>query len=60
MPAFFVWRRSRSEILLVARFASADGAFHPVVARTFSLDEIAEAHRFMEAGEQIGKIIVTV
>lgn len=44
----------------MARFASADGAFHPVVARTFSLDEIAEAHRFMEAGEQIGKIIVTV
>jgi NADPH:quinone reductase-like Zn-dependent oxidoreductase len=38
----------------------AEGAFHPTIARTFSFDQIAEAHRFMEAGEQVGKIVVTV
>lgn len=36
------------------------GAFRPTVDRTFGLDEIAEAHRYMEAGNQIGKIVVTV
>ncbi len=36
------------------------GALHPVIARTFSLDEIVEAHRFMESNQQVGKIVVTV
>ena len=38
----------------------ADGSFSPVIARTFPFDEIVEAQRFMEAGSQIGKIVVTV
>jgi NADPH:quinone reductase-like Zn-dependent oxidoreductase len=38
----------------------ADGSLSPVIARTFPFDEIAEAHRFMEAGNQVGKIVVTV
>jgi len=38
----------------------AEGALRPVIARRFAFEEIAAAHRFMEAGEQIGKIIVTV
>ena len=36
------------------------GAFRPVIARTFPLAEIAEAQRYMESNEQIGKIVVTV
>ncbi len=38
----------------------AEGALRPTVARIFAFDRIAEAHRFMEAGEQVGKIVVTV
>jgi NADPH:quinone reductase-like Zn-dependent oxidoreductase len=38
----------------------ADGSLFPTVARTFPFDEIVEAHCFMEAGSQIGKIVVTV
>ncbi|MFI1732217.1 zinc-binding dehydrogenase [Streptomyces acidicola] len=38
----------------------ASGAFTPVVDRTFDLTEIAEAHRYMEANGQVGKIVVTV
>jgi NADPH:quinone reductase-like Zn-dependent oxidoreductase len=34
------------------------GAFRPIVDRTFALDEIVEAHRYLEASEQIGKIVV--
>ena len=42
---------------LSARLAS--GALVPVIAKTFPLQEIAEAHRFMESNQQIGKIVVT-
>ncbi|MFJ9614454.1 zinc-dependent alcohol dehydrogenase family protein [Streptomyces noursei] len=36
------------------------GAFKPVVDRVFDLEEIVEAHRYMEAGAQVGKIVVRV
>ncbi|SDD01207.1 zinc-dependent alcohol dehydrogenase family protein [Glycomyces harbinensis] len=36
------------------------GAFTPKVDRTFALDDIAEAHRYLERGNQIGKIVATV
>ena len=35
------------------------GALKPVIARTFALDQIVEAHRYMEAQTHIGKIVVT-
>lgn len=38
----------------------ATGALKPVIARTFPLDEIVEAHRYMESNEQLGKIVVTI
>jgi NADPH:quinone reductase-like Zn-dependent oxidoreductase len=38
----------------------ASGALKPIIARTFSLEEIVQAHRFMESNEQMGKIVVTV
>lgn len=38
----------------------AKGALKPIIARTFPLEQIVEAHRYMEAGEQFGKIVVTV
>lgn len=36
------------------------GALTPKIAKTFTLDQIVEAHRYLEGNEQIGKIIVTV
>jgi NADPH:quinone reductase len=36
------------------------GVLKPIVAKTFKLEEIVEAHRYMESNEQIGKIVVTV
>jgi NADPH:quinone reductase-like Zn-dependent oxidoreductase len=38
----------------------SSGALKPIIARTFTLEEIVEAHRFMESNQQIGKIVVTV
>jgi NADPH:quinone reductase len=37
----------------------AAGTLKPVIARTFKLDQIVEAHRYMESNDQIGKIVVT-
>lgn len=36
------------------------GALRPIIARTFPLEEIQDAHRFLEANQQIGKVVVTV
>jgi NADPH:quinone reductase-like Zn-dependent oxidoreductase len=38
----------------------ADGSFKPLIAKTFPLDKIVEAHRYLESNQQIGKIVVTV
>ncbi|NUR58813.1 MAG: zinc-dependent alcohol dehydrogenase family protein [Catenulispora sp.] len=35
------------------------GAFDPVVDRVFALDDIVEAHRYLESNAQVGKIVVT-
>ncbi len=36
------------------------GALKPIIDRTFPLDAIADAHRYMESNQQKGKIVVTV
>jgi NADPH:quinone reductase-like Zn-dependent oxidoreductase len=38
----------------------ADGSFKPIIARTFPLEQIVEAHRYLESNQQIGKVVVTV
>ena len=36
------------------------GKLTPVIAKSFPLDQIVEAHRYMESSQQVGKIVVTV
>jgi NADPH:quinone reductase-like Zn-dependent oxidoreductase len=36
------------------------GTLKPVIDRTFTLDEIVEAHRYLESNQQLGKVVVTV
>jgi NADPH:quinone reductase-like Zn-dependent oxidoreductase len=38
----------------------ADRSLKPIIAKTFPLDEIVEAHRYLESNQQIGKVVVTV
>ena len=48
----------RAEQFVVSGLSS--GKLTPVIAKTFSLDQIVEAHRYLESNTQIGKIVVTV
>jgi len=55
--------RDDAQLAALKRFVGeglADGTLRPTIDRTFAFDEIAAAHRFIEAGEQVGKIVVTV
>lgn len=37
-----------------------DGHLKPVISKTFPLEQMAEAHRYLESNQQVGKIVVTV
>jgi NADPH:quinone reductase-like Zn-dependent oxidoreductase len=36
------------------------GALRPIISRTFALEDIRGAYEYLEAGEQVGKVVVTV
>jgi NADPH:quinone reductase-like Zn-dependent oxidoreductase len=51
-------RFARVRAVILAGLAS--GHLKPVIAKTFTLDQIAEAHAYMESNQQIGKVVVTL
>lgn len=59
-------RSSEEKRAMVRRFAEgalplfADGKLKPIVGKVFPLAEAADAHRFMEAGGGLGKIVLQV
>ena len=38
----------------------ADGRFVPKIARTFAYKDTAEAYRYLESNQQVGKVVITV
>ena len=60
--ASFIWnhpdRFARATDLVLRGLEG--GQLKVVIAKTFPLDQIVEAHRFMEANLQVGKVVVTV
>ncbi|HVN51276.1 MAG TPA: NAD(P)H-quinone oxidoreductase [Acidimicrobiales bacterium] len=59
-------RPLEEKIAVTRRFAAEmlplfdEGRLHPVIDRRYPLDRIADAHRAMEANENVGKILVDV
>ena len=49
-------RFARAQALVAQGLAS--GHLKPVIARTFALEQIVEAHRYLESNQQLGKIVV--
>ncbi|MGH1420047.1 MAG: zinc-dependent alcohol dehydrogenase family protein [Hyphomicrobiaceae bacterium] len=48
------WEEAKTHILPKLK----DGTYKPLIAKAFSLDEVADAYAFMEAGTQQGKIVL--
>ena len=36
------------------------GQFRPVIDRRYGLDEIVEAYRYIETGQKVGNVLITV
>ena len=59
-------RPAAQKARIVAAFARevvpalAAGTVHPVIGRVFPLDDVAEAHRALESGDVIGKVVLEV
>ncbi len=57
-------RPAAQKAVIVAAFAAdvvpslADGRLRPIIDRVLPLDEAGEAHRLMESGEVVGKIVL--
>ena len=51
-------RRARAVDFVLRGLES--GALKPIIAKTFPLEQIVEAHRYLESNQQFGKIVVTV
>jgi len=49
----------RRTVLLMKQLCE-EGAFRAVIDREYPLDEIAEAYRYVEKGQKIGNVVITV
>jgi len=52
-------RATKADLLLLTQLA-ASGEFRPVIDRRYTLDEIVEAHRYVDQGHKKGNVIVTI
>lgn len=52
-------RFGRDDLVRLTEMAEA-GALRPVLDRTYPLEEIAEAHRYVEEGHKRGNVVVTI
>jgi NADPH:quinone reductase-like Zn-dependent oxidoreductase len=60
LPALAKDEQARESLKGFVQTGLDDGSLRPVIAKTFSFDDIAKAHRFVESAEHIGKVVVTV
>jgi NADPH:quinone reductase-like Zn-dependent oxidoreductase len=52
--------RTRGSDLLMVKELAESGALRPVIDRSYTLDEIVEAHRYVDLGHKKGNVIVTI
>jgi NADPH:quinone reductase-like Zn-dependent oxidoreductase len=50
--------RSKADVRYMKELIEA-GAYRPVIDRTYPLDQVAEAHRYVEAWHKVGNVVLT-
>lgn len=56
---FVIPRSGKEDVLFLKRLVES-GEFKPVIDRHYSLDEIADAYRYVETGHKTGNVVVIV
>ena len=54
-----IGRYRKEDLLLVKELVDA-GKYRPVIDRTYELDDIVEAVRYVEAGQKTGNVVLVV
>jgi NADPH:quinone reductase-like Zn-dependent oxidoreductase len=52
--------RYRKEDVLLLKRLLEEGRYRPVIDRTYPLEEIVEASRYVESGQKTGNVVLTV
>jgi NADPH:quinone reductase-like Zn-dependent oxidoreductase len=52
-------KRDRAAVQYIAELLSS-GAFRPVIDRSYPLEHIVDAYRYVETGQKVGNVLVTV
>jgi NADPH:quinone reductase-like Zn-dependent oxidoreductase len=53
-------QRDPAEIMRYLKDLMESGAFKPVIDRRYPLDQIVEAYRYVETGQKVGNVVITV
>lgn len=53
-------QRDPGAIMRYLKDLMESGAFKPVIDRRYSLDQIVEAYRYVETGQKVGNVVITV
>ena len=54
-----ITRYAKDDVLLLKELIEA-GEYRPVVDRTYPLEDVVEAHRYVETGQKTGNVVLTV
>ena len=52
--------KDNQEIVRYLRERIQAGEFRPVIDRTYPLDDIAEAYRYVDTEQKVGNVVITV
>ena len=56
----FAFPRDNEAIVRHLRELIESGDFTPVIDRRYALDQIVDAYRYVETGQKIGNVVITV